>query len=347
MKTKLSRMRPAAVVGVMLAVASLAIATGPVAAEEVTAEVQTWAGQSWRLARPSLEVFYTILPTSQPGEAGSLPTEATAAPASANPLRAPGFPMSGGPRRGSPSTTSEPKPGHKQTEVVTLSQAGMEIRIPLSSIASLVFFRQPVRPSMLPPYAAASHFRYSATATLVDGSRVEADYVNLGTALVRGKTPWGRVEIPWHEIERIRFERVGTRETAETPALPSSEAPIPKPEEPRKAATTPLNDIFFDFDKYQLRDHAKTALAENAKWLHAHPEVEVMVEGHCDERGTNEYNLALGEQRAKAVRDYLVAIGVGPNRISTISYGEERPFVGGQAESAWKWNRRAHFGVAK
>jgi peptidoglycan-associated lipoprotein len=108
----------------------------------------------------------------------------------------------------------------------------------------------------------------------------------------------------------------------------------------------PLKDVFFDFDKATLTDEAKQALDYDIKWLKANPATRTAVEGHSDERGTDEYNLALAEQRAKAVRDYLVAGGIDAKRISTISYGEERPFVLGHDESAWKWNRRAHFVVA-
>ena len=128
--------------------------------------------------------------------------------------------------------------------------------------------------------------------------------------------------------------------------------PQPMKEEPVKAPAsptmeTPLKDVFFDFDKSVLREDAKKTLNENTQWLKANPAVRIVVEGHCDERGTNEYNLALGERRAKAVRDYLVAGGIEAKRISTISYGEERPFVLGHDESAWKFNRRAHFVAAR
>jgi peptidoglycan-associated lipoprotein len=104
----------------------------------------------------------------------------------------------------------------------------------------------------------------------------------------------------------------------------------------------PLKDVFFDFDTAVLSADAKKTLDADIQWLKANPAVQIRVEGHCDERGTNEYNLALGEQRAKAVRDYLVAGGIDPKRIATISYGEERPFVLGHDEAAWKWNRRGH-----
>lgn len=106
-----------------------------------------------------------------------------------------------------------------------------------------------------------------------------------------------------------------------------------------------LKDVFFDTDKADLRPDARELLAQNARWLGQHPTVKILVEGHCDERNTNEYNLALGWRRANAVKDYLVSLGVSADRISTISYGEERPFATCHDESCWWQNRRAHFVV--
>jgi peptidoglycan-associated lipoprotein len=98
--------------------------------------------------------------------------------------------------------------------------------------------------------------------------------------------------------------------------------------------------VFFDFDKYDIKPQARTTLDKQAAWLKKFPQVRVMVEGHCDERGTREYNLALGQRRASAVRDYLVAVGVAADRIETVSYGKERPEALGSNEAAWAQNRR-------
>jgi peptidoglycan-associated lipoprotein len=106
-----------------------------------------------------------------------------------------------------------------------------------------------------------------------------------------------------------------------------------------------MGDSFFDFDKALVREDAKTILRENANWLRSNPNVKVQIEGHCDERGTTEYNLALGERRAQATKRFLVAMGVDSSRISTISYGEERPFCMGTDENCYQKNRRAHFVV--
>ena len=98
--------------------------------------------------------------------------------------------------------------------------------------------------------------------------------------------------------------------------------------------------IFFDFDKYDLSAEARAQLEKQAAWLKAYPNITVTVEGNCDERGTREYNLALGERRASSAKNYLVALGVDPNRVQTISYGKERPAVLGSDEAAWAQNRR-------
>jgi peptidoglycan-associated lipoprotein len=104
-----------------------------------------------------------------------------------------------------------------------------------------------------------------------------------------------------------------------------------------------LEDAFFDFDKYNLRADALVTMQRNAETLVAHPGLRILIEGHCDERGTVEYNLALGDRRARSAKEFLVKYGVASGRIETISYGEERPFAYGHNEDAWAQNRRAHF----
>ena len=106
-----------------------------------------------------------------------------------------------------------------------------------------------------------------------------------------------------------------------------------------------LKTVYFDFDSSTLEGSAKETAQANADYLKANTNVDVQVEGHCDERGGRQYNLALGERRAKAIRDYMVALGVESKRISTISYGNERPSAEGHDESAWSKNRRANFVV--
>lgn len=102
-------------------------------------------------------------------------------------------------------------------------------------------------------------------------------------------------------------------------------------------------DVYFDFDKYNLKPKAREILADKAYWLKKNPSVKIYIEGHCDERGTNEYNLALGERRANSAKMYLTSLGISPGRLGTISYGEERPIDPSRNEVAWAKNRRAHF----
>jgi len=104
-----------------------------------------------------------------------------------------------------------------------------------------------------------------------------------------------------------------------------------------------LKDIYFDFDKYAIRPGDAEILKAIAAVLKKYPSVKIQIEGHCDERGTNEYNLALGERRANSTKDYFLSLGISKDRLSAISYGEERPLDPGHNEEAWAKNRRAHF----
>jgi peptidoglycan-associated lipoprotein len=103
-----------------------------------------------------------------------------------------------------------------------------------------------------------------------------------------------------------------------------------------------LTDAFFDFDKADLREDARSALANDAQWLKKYSSMQILIEGHCDERGTSAYNLALGDRRANAAKEYLVSLGIDASRVRTISYGKERPFCTESTESCWQENRRAH-----
>ena len=103
-----------------------------------------------------------------------------------------------------------------------------------------------------------------------------------------------------------------------------------------------LKDIYFDFDKYDIRPGDAEILKANAALLMRQPTVKIQIEGHCDERGTTEYNLALGERRANSAKKYLISLGMSPDRISTISYGKEKPLDPGHHEEAWAKNRRGH-----
>jgi peptidoglycan-associated lipoprotein len=108
-------------------------------------------------------------------------------------------------------------------------------------------------------------------------------------------------------------------------------------------AVSDLPDVYFDFDRYEIRPSAQRTLLAHATWLRSQTKALMIIEGHCDERGTNEYNIALGERRAKAAMNYLVSRGVDARRLTVISYGEQRPQCRDRNEVCWAKNRRAHF----
>jgi len=132
---------------------------------------------------------------------------------------------------------------------------------------------------------------------------------------------------------------------APAPPPPPPPAPEPMPEPPKTLMQGDLTDVFFDFDKSDLKPEARNKLTANGGKLLEAVDSRVTIEGHCDERGTVEYNLALGERRARAAMDFLVNYGVPARRIEIVSYGENKPFAMGHDEASWAKNRRAHFVV--
>jgi len=153
--------------------------------------------------------------------------------------------------------------------------------------------------------------------------------------------------------------------TAENPSASSGQVaatkPKPAPAKPQPGTTSsldalrrgesadggPLKDIQFNFDSAALSESARATLKANADWLKSNPAARVQIEGHCDERGAAEYNMALGAKRAQAAQDYLATLGIAANRMSTVSYGEEIPLCKEQNESCWAKNRRARFVVSE
>ena len=143
--------------------------------------------------------------------------------------------------------------------------------------------------------------------------------------------------------------------TPSAPAARRTPSPVPEPPAPLPEAEfvsrpleeinreAPLQPVFFGYDSSEINAAARGVIATNADVLSQNPTWVIAIEGHCDSRGTPEYNLALGERRAYAVRDHLVGLGIAADRMQTISYGEEFPFVPGETEDAWASNRRAHF----
>lgn len=136
------------------------------------------------------------------------------------------------------------------------------------------------------------------------------------------------------EEKRIEEERLKEEEGEITPQVAR---------EAETKAVPQLDDIHFDFDKSDIRADSREILQKNADWLQNNPDIKIQIEGHCDERGTAEYNLALGERRAMSTKKYLMSLGISADRIYTISYGEELPIDPNHSEDAWAKNRRAHF----
>jgi peptidoglycan-associated lipoprotein len=159
-----------------------------------------------------------------------------------------------------------------------------------------------------------------------------------------GKKPPATV-VPVEDDAAARQRMLDSLRAAERePAAPEPEKVVVKPEPEFPLI---LQDVHFDTDKAILTELAASIMSDNALALSQHAKVKVQIEGHCDERGSNEYNLALGERRAQTVKNYLVNYGISNGRLSTISYGEERPVDPGHDERAWQKNRRVHMRVVE
>ena len=194
-----------------LVAAALAGSAGSAAAQDVTAAVRTWSGQSWQIAQPSLEVFYTIVSKAQEsagvsgtgiGQLGGM-TNLGLGVLGRQAVDPSLFTLN----RLFGSQAPDTIQGHRQAQEITVYRGGVATQIAVASIATLAFARQPVQDSSLPPYLADTHVRSSATVLLTDGTRVEADYVNLGGMLLRGSIPGGRIDIPWQDIQTVEFRR--------------------------------------------------------------------------------------------------------------------------------------------
>ncbi|HDH04951.1 MAG TPA: peptidoglycan-associated lipoprotein Pal [Nitrospirae bacterium] len=136
-------------------------------------------------------------------------------------------------------------------------------------------------------------------------------------------------------------------EVVEEAVIPAEEQITESVVSAEEKAKSVFRDVLFDYDRYDIRPDARPVLDTVAAFLAENNEINIVIEGHTDERGTNEYNLALGEKRAKTAKNYLVSLGVSPERIIVITYGEEKPLCIEQNESCWQKNRRAHFVVVK
>ena len=135
------------------------------------------------------------------------------------------------------------------------------------------------------------------------------------------------------------------RVTVNAAAAPTTEAPAPTSANPNVSELFSQNvqDAYFDTDKSDLRDDARQTLTKDAEFLRSYPQVKISIEGHCDERGSTEYNLGLGQRRADAAKNYLISLGISGDRLQTTSWGKEHPFCTDSNEQCWQQNRRAHF----
>ena len=164
--------------------------------------------------------------------------------------------------------------------------------------------------------------------------------------------PEGSTKVTPQESTTYTITASGPGGSADSTVRVTVNAPAPTPAPATNATLEEMffkevQDAYFDLDKADIRSDARTAMAKTADFLRNYPQVKVVIEGHCDERGSTEYNLALGDRRAAAVKQYLVSLGIGADRMSTVSYGKEKPFCMESSEDCWQKNRRGHFVMAK
>ena len=166
--------------------------------------------------------------------------------------------------------------------------------------------------------------------------------------------PEGSTKVTPSDSTTYAVTASGPGGTADSSVRITVNAPAPPPDDSGKNNATleqmflkEMQDAYFNLDKADIRSDARTALSRSADFLRSYPQVKVVVEGHCDERGSTEYNLALGDRRAAAVKQYLVSLGIGADRLSTVSYGKEKPACMESNEECWQKNRRGHFVMAR
>lgn len=164
--------------------------------------------------------------------------------------------------------------------------------------------------------------------------------------------PEGSTKVTPSDSTTYTITASGPGGSADSTVRVTVSAPAAPPPPPTNATMDELflkevQDAYFDLDKADIRSDARSALGKTADFLRNYPQIKVVIEGHCDERGSTEYNLALGDRRAAAVKQYLVSLGIGADRMSTVSYGKEKPFCMVSNEDCWQKNRRGHFVMAK
>jgi len=198
--------------------------------------------------------------------------------------------------------------------------------------------KNPLRILMCFGLALVMVFTVSACAKKAKITEKESIAIPRGGAMPGAEMGPGKTGISEEELARKRREE---EERAKLAAMERAR----KLQEQERLKSFLTDYVQFDFDRFDIKDSEKPALERAKQWMMDNPKAKVLVEGHCDERGTTEYNLALGERRSQAVKQYLILLGVDGARLSTISYGEEKPLDPGHNEEAWSKNRRAQFVV--
>jgi peptidoglycan-associated lipoprotein len=215
----------------------------------------------------------------------------------------------------------------------------------------------PPPPAVVPParptvtlHASPSMIQKGESVTLT-WSSTNATSVSLSPG-VGNVSPEGSTRVTPSESTTYTITATGPGGTADASAhvsvtVPPPPAPVSHEPTLQELFNKEVKDAFFDYDKADIRVDARDALSQTAQFLRSYPQLKVVVEGHCDERGSTEYNLALGDRRAASAKQFLVSLGVAADRMETVSYGKEHPFCSASTEQCWQQNRRAHFVMAK
>jgi peptidoglycan-associated lipoprotein len=169
----------------------------------------------------------------------------------------------------------------------------------------------------------------------------------VGKVAVQGATPVNPTSSTTYTITVTGAGGTATASARVTVNAPAAGVPPANNQSMSELFEQNVKDAYFDFNKADIRSDARDALAKTAEFLRSYPQVRVTLEGHCDERGSTEYNIGLGERRAQAAKNYLISLGIGANRMDTVSWGKERPFCTEHTEECWQQNRRAHFVAAQ
>lgn len=208
----------------------------------------------------------------------------------------------------------------------------------------------PSRPTVT--LQASQTFIQSGDAVTLNWSSTNATGLDLQPGIGR-VAPEGSTRVSPAQSTTYTITATGPGGAADHSVRITVSAPPPPPPPARPSATIEelfranVFDAFYDFDKADVRPDGRDSLSKTAEFLRTHSQIKVLIEGHCDERGSTEYNLALGDRRAQAARQFLISLGVSADRLETVSWGKERPFCTDSTEDCWQQNRRAHFVMAR